>query len=345
MKPAVYSLLLAAASPASLSAQTPTPPPATPPGPEVKLTEAQVNTVLAQLKELEKQILDMRGSTLTTVLQRLREGATSDQAAMKLYLDCVRVVSSDRREESKADARKREEAMARRNANVDKKADGDLALATRLQIQYLILTLEAHEAKEEEFKKMIPKLQSFISEVVAAAPMLKGEALARINMPLGGGGGGGGRRGGGGGGGHPIIEAFQLEPYLSVDNWSNRPTDFGGMYTRTILPLAEQDSKSLLPGLWDARINAEGAFRKESMFAPEYELWMKNDLPELRWDRATYLYEKGPEPVTAMSEMLKLIKENPSHASAPAWLQELRTLVQQAAPVQVSEGLTKPAGT
>ncbi|MDZ4289180.1 MAG: hypothetical protein U0984_14535 [Prosthecobacter sp.] len=350
MKPTALSLLFIAL-PALISAQTATPA-ASPPGQSVKLTDVQVNNVLAKLKELEKQIAEMRGTNLSSILQKLREGIASDQAALKLYLDCDALVNSARKEESKTEARMREEQMKksleRKGGNGgDKNEDGDFAMAVRFQIQYLIMTLEAHEAKEEEFDKMVPKLQAYIAEVIAAAPKIKGRALQQMNQTLGGGGGGGGRRGGGGGGGggNPIIEAFQLDRYLAVPKWTNRPLDFAGMYSLTILPIAEEKDKNLLPGLWDARINAEGVFRKESMFAPEFELWTKNELPELRWERAKYLTEKGPDPVSAMAEMLKLIADNPGHANAPAWLQELRVMVNSAAPVPASEGLPKPAGT
>ena len=57
---------------------------------------------------------------------------------------------------------------------------------------------------------------------------------------------------------------------------------------------------------------------------------------ELRGDPAAIV-----DSVAAMSEMLKLIKDNPGHPSAPKWVQELRMLVQAAAPAQASEGLTK----
>lgn len=343
MKSTALSLVLLAL-PALTYAQAPANTP--PAGPVVQLTDEQVAKVLVQLQELEKQISEMRGSNLNSILQKLNEGLASDQAALKLYLDCDSLVNSSRKEESKTEARAREEQMKR---NLDRKGgngggqadDGDFAMAVRFQIRYLIMTLEAHEAKEEEFKKMIPKLQSYISDVLAVAPKIKGRALQQMNQPLAG----GGRRGiGGGGGGNPIIEAFQLDRYLTVPNWTNRPLDFSGMYTSTILPLAEKEDNKLLPGLWDARINAEGIFRKESMFAPEFDLWTKNELPVLRWERAKYLYAKGPEPVMAMSEMLKLIKDNPAHASAPSWLQELRMIVNSAAPIPVSEA-AKPAGT
>ncbi|MES2505072.1 MAG: hypothetical protein V4599_00115 [Verrucomicrobiota bacterium] len=307
--------------------------PATPavPQPGTTLTEAQVNSVMTQLKELETQILQMRGSNLSGILAKLREGTASDQAAMSLYLDCDNIVNSERKEVDKSDARKRQENMQRNAKGGNSDENGDVAFATRLGIQYLILTLEAHEAKEDEFKKMVPKLQEYINTVVAAAPKLKGAALNRLNNALNN--------------NSPIVEAFNLNRYLNRKEWSTRAGDVGSMYMQTLLPLAAVDSKDNLPALWDARINAEGIFRKEQMFAPEFELWTKNELPALRWQRALYLYEKGPSTINALADMLKVIKENPSHPDAPSWVKTMRQMVNQSAPEQKSANLEPSASS
>lgn len=323
------ALLAVGLAPAS-HAQAPATP-ATPavPQPGTTLTEAQVNSVMTQLKELETQILQMRGSNLSGILAKLREGTASDQAAMGLYLDCDNIVNSERKEVDKSDARKRMDNMQRNAKGGNSDDNGDVAFATRLGIQYLILTLEAHEAKDDEFKKMVPKLQEYINTVVASAPKLKGAAYNRLNNALN----------------NPIVEAFNLNRYLNRKEWSTRAADVGSMYMQTLLPLAAMDSKDSLPALWDARINAEGIFRKEQMFAPEFELWTKNELPALRWQRALFLYEKGPSTINALADMLKVIKENPSHPDAPSWVKTMRQMVNQSAPEQKSANLEPSASS
>lgn len=335
------SIRLTASLFASLSlvaaAQVQENPPVAPPTPAPKLTETQVATIMKQLTELETQIHQMRGSTLSSVLQKLRTAVSSDQAAMSLYLECETLVSL-RKEVDKAEARRREEAMQknleRKGSGGNAKDQGDFASAVRLQLQYLILTLEAHESSDEDLPKMVTKVQGYLQEVVAAAPKLKGQALNYLRAPLGG-----------GGRGNPIIEAFQLDRYLNRKGWSNRPLDFGDIYIQTIFPAAEEANKEALPGLYDARISAEAAFRQESMFEPEFVLWKQNELPALYWQRAVYLFEKGPTPINAMADMLKLIKEYPSHADAPNWLKDLRKRVEAAKPLPVGVNPERPAGT
>jgi len=322
----IQSNLCAQTAPAAAEAEAPKP----------KLTDQQVSNVLAQLKQLESDILNQRGTNLSSILAKLNAGVASDQAAQKLYADCEILVNSERKEETKAEARARAEQLER---NMERKGkgkggaggtddEGDSALGVRFGLRYLIMTLEAHEAKDEDLKKMVPKLQSYLQDLVASAPKLKGRAYNIINRTCAA--------------GSPIVEAFQLDRYLTREMWSNSPTDIGGIYESTILALAEKDAPDSLQALWDARINAEGVFRKENMTEPEYLLWVQNELPVMRWARATYLYEKGPNAINAMADMLKVIKDHPSHADAPSWVSELRSLVNEVAPTPVSSEAAKP---
>ncbi len=317
-------LLMLAAGAATLYAQTP----AAPAEPAPKLTEAQVNSVLEQLKTLETQILNQRGSNLSSILAKLNAAISSDQAAIKFYTDCDVLVNSERKDASKTEARQRAEQIER---NMERKAkagagaddlEGDNGIALRLGLRYLILTLEAHEAKEDDFKKMIPKLQSYIQDLVASAPKLKGRAFGMIGRACGA--------------NSPIVEAYQLDRYLVREHWSRDPVNIGGMYQSTLFHFAESDAKDSLPTLWDSRINNEAAFRKEQMTEAEYILWLQNELPAMRWERASYLYEKGPSVINAMADMLKIIKDFPAHADAPKWVSDLRTKVNESAAVPPS---------
>lgn len=314
-------LLILAASAAPLSAQTPA-------AETPKLTEAQVSSVLDQLKVLEAQILAQRGNNLSAILAKLSSAITSDQAAIKFYTECDVLVNSERKEASKSEARQRAEQIEK---NMERKAkagagtndqEGDNGIALRLGLRYLMLTLEAHEAKDDDFKKMAPKLQSYIQDLVASAPKLQGRAFGMINRACGP--------------NSPVVEAYQIDRYLNREHWSRDPANIGGMFEATLFHIAEAESKDSLPGLWDSRINNEAAFRKEQMSEPEYVLWLQNELPALRWERADYLYEKGPSVINAMADMLKIIKDFPAHADAPKWVSDLRLKVNESSATPTS---------
>lgn len=320
--------LIAAGSLASFSPaqETPVPAPA--------LTDQQVSVILQQLKELEATIARQRGENLGAILQKLRTGASSDAAALALFAECEKIISVERKELTKEEERRREETMKReadRNKETkDQKEEGDFGAAVKLQLQYLILSLEAHETPE--IKKMHPKLASYIQDLVANAEKLKGRAGDYLRDPLrqAGGGARGGR--GGGGRGNPFVPAFQLERYLEMPNWSQVPVDFEQIWDKTVLPYYREKDKEDLGAQWDVRINAETAFRKGSMSEPEFLLWQQNELPAIKWERAKDIYANSYKPVDGMADMLRLIKEAPGHPDAPQWVRELRDLVAKTKP-------------
>jgi len=284
--------------------------------PAATLTPAQVEAITKQLKDLEKQIQDMRGSNLTMVMTKLRSAAASSAAALNFYLDCEKLVNVERKDLDKTEERQRKEQMERNaERRTDKKAedlDGDAGLATRLQIQYLLLTLEAHEAKPEDKEKLLPRLQAYIQEVVSSADKLKGRAGGQLRRDLSE---------------SPIVQAYQIGRFLDSEDWTTRPMDFAGMWSKFILPHFEKEKKDALAAQWDARISVETTMNKGRLPEPEFIIWGQQELPTLKWARANYLLQKGPSPVTALADMLNHIKAYPSHPDAPKWLEEMRQAV------------------
>lgn len=285
--------------------------PATPPNPTptIQLTPEQIENLQKQLAELESQIGKLRGETLSAVLTKLRSAVSSNNAALSFWLECEKLVSIDRKELSREEAKRMEERLERstdrRNAP-DPDTEGNIALATRLNLQYLILTLEASET--EDLTPLIPKLQQHIQEVLASADKLKGRALAQLNDA----------------GRNPVIAAYQLQRYLKAANWTSGPADIRGMWSQTLIPWYKEHKPDELPTLWDSRLSAEATLRKATLSDAEFTLWMQNDYPTLRFERAEYLTTNGPAPVNALADMLKLIRESPGHADAPKWLKTLR---------------------
>ncbi|MBL9129680.1 MAG: hypothetical protein JNG86_00665 [Verrucomicrobiaceae bacterium] len=291
-----------------------------PPLPAVPLTPQQVDVITKQLAELEKQIQEMRGTTLTTVMAKLRTAASSDAAALSFYLDCEKLVNVERKDLDKSEERQRKEQMERNaERRTDKKSEdqeGDAGLATRLHIQYLLLTLEAHETKPADKDKLLPKLQAYIQEVTASAEKLKGRAGGLLGRDVGG---------------SPIVEAYQIERFLGGQDWTTRPLDFGGMWELSIFPHFKEQKPDALAAQWDARINTEGTFRKGQMPEPEFLIWTQQELPVLKWTRAEYLLRSGPSPVNALKDMLDHVKAYPGHADAPKWLEAIRGILQSGA--------------
>jgi hypothetical protein len=300
---------------AQAPAQTPDTPPALGQRPTVPLTPEQIAMITKQLAELEGQIDKMRNDNLGSVLQKLRAAVGSDAAALAFYTDCEKLVNVERKELDRDEAKRIAERMEREKERrgTEDKDEGDAAMAIRLQLQYLILTLEAHEAKDRA--PLIPKLQAYIQDVLANAPKLKGRALGQLGGDLRG-------------DRNPIVAAFQIQRYLQTENWTTRPADLPGMWSQVILPWYLENKPTELATIWDNRLTAEATLLKATMPEAEYALWLQNEYPALRWDRAEYLVMKGPTPVNGLADMLKLIKEFPGHPDAPKWLKGMRAFVE-----------------
>ena len=320
------SLIIALGLGASAVAQT-TPAPATPAAPSSPaLTPEQVANVLKQLEDIEKTVMTQRGTSLGSIIQRLRSACSSDAAAINLLAECDTLVNVERKDGDRDDKKRieqRKEAAKRNERTEDTKKTGDKATGLRLELEYLALTLEAHDAKD--LATMIPKINAFHQMLLSQAKDLKGgtgDALMRSLL------GGGGARGGVGSMNiGVVIEAFSLEPFMRREGWSLTPGDVIGMYDRVIIKKARDKKKEDIGPLWDTAITLDASIRKLRMFEKEFVLWEQTEYPDLKWQRAVDLATNGVNPVAGMGEMMKVIKDNPNSPSSPTWIKTLRDMV------------------
>lgn len=300
---------------------------------EITLSPEQIDMLTKQLAELEGQISKLRGDNLGQILQKLRAAAASNSSALAFYIECEKLVNISRKDLDRDQTKRLEERIDRGNDRraVNEKLDGDPSLAARLQLQYLILCLEAHEAQDRA--ALIPRLQAYIQDLVSSADKLKGRAYAQLAGDMAGGATGAQPAGGGAARFpvNPVVSAYQLQRYLKAENWTNDAADVRGMWSRTLLPWYKDNKPAELTAQWDQCVNSIAALRKAVLSEAEYALWLQNDLPALRWERAEYLAQNGTTPVNALADMLKLIKEFPGHADAPKWLAGLRAYLGSAA--------------
>ena len=284
--------------------------------PTIPLTKEQVDVISKQLADLEKQVAEKRGSSLTSIMAKLRSAVASEAAALNFYLECEMTVNIERKDLDKTEERARKEQAERqaerRTDKGEQEQNGDLGTAIKLQIEYLLLTLEAHETKAEDRGKLVPKLQAYIQELVAKSDKLRGRAGQALGRDLAG---------------SPIVQAMQIERFLRSEGWSGNPVNIGGMFEATIFPFYAAQKKEELAAQWDARIAADIAVQKGRLPEPEFMIWGQQELPPLRWARAVYLAANGPSPVNGLAEMLNHIKAYPGHPDAPKWLETMRAAV------------------
>lgn len=345
MKYLPLSALLLLSSPVVVSAQTAAP---------SELTLDQVSSIMKQLDQIEQQITKNRSETLTSALARFKMGAANPKAAIDLYVSCYKLVNFDRKNLKQADF------QAWEDSRQGFLKDPNVAAALQHQLEYLTLTIQAQDA--EDTATLIPALQGFVGRVITTVQSVtrhsaSGAVEARDNKSGARPGGGPPRPGGPGPGGQLIgllrtsvrnnefNKAFQLDNYLTKKDWEYEPLNIAGIYDKVIFPYYVKEKTSEVTAQWDARISAELALNKALQSETEYQVYYTENFPQLQWSKAQYLLKNKITPVTALADMLKIIRENPTHSRAASWLQELRQNVNANQPSIPSPGASETLET
>lgn len=326
----VLSLLTLGSLTLSLPAQQ-APAPAAP-TPKAALTPDQASNVLKQLADLERTILQQRGTNLGGIIQKLRTAASSDAAAVSFIEDCDKLVNVERKDADAEVARKIEEKAQetkRPGTGKEEEREGEWTTSLRICLEFLALSLEA--STSADLSLMVPKVQSFHQSLISQGKKLRGRSGDVLYRPLTA--GGAPRRG------NKdqlefkvVIDAYQLDRHLHREGWPLEPANITRMYQQVILKPSLEKHKTDIASIWDTGIAAEVSFRKARLAEGEFVVWQQNEYPVLRWMRAEDLAKHGADPVSGMAEMLKVIKEYPAHPSSPEWVKQLREMVTPALP-------------
>lgn len=353
MKLTQFLTLTAAALATTASAQIAAPGVTEVPAPELKviLTPAQTTHILKELEKVEAQIGKGRGGVFGAAVAKFREGMASPSAALALYLDCYKLEHFDRKNLKQADF------MDWRNKNEVKLKDEDFKKALMLQLEYLVLTIQAQDIDEpKKLASIVPSLQAFLGKAVTA---IQGTTSHSASGAVTDKDAKGGKKGGAVVPAGDIIgtlrqsvaesdfaRAYSLNDFLKREDWEYQPLSVRGIYANAIFPYYLAEKPTDLPAQWDARINAEMAMRRALLSETEFGEYSKDTVPRLQWEKNNYLVVNDVNAVNAMADMLKVIQTYPSHPDANNWLKEFRVLVKKVSePGSVPEVPgDKPAG-
>ncbi|WP_395745255.1 hypothetical protein [Prosthecobacter sp.] len=344
----VLAVLLA--SPAG--AQTPANPATEPPAVENKvlLTPAQTEHILKELEKVESQIGKGRGAVFTAAMAKFREGMASPTAALALYLDCYKLEHFDRKNLKQADY------TDWRNKNEAKLKDEDFKRALWLQLEFLVMTIQAQEIEDPvKMGPIVTSMQAFLGKAVTA---IQGTTSHSASGAVTDKDSKGGRRGGGNVPAGDILgtlrqdvtesefaKAYSLGDFMKREEWEYQPLNVKGIYSKIIFPYYLAQKPTDLPAQWDSRINADTALRKALMSETEFAEYSKDAGPRMLWEKDNYLVANNVLPVQALADMLKVIQAYPSHPDAMNWLKDFRELVKQVSePTAEAAATEKPAG-
>lgn len=324
------------------------------------LSPEQTASILKQLDQLEVQISTGRSGRFSMALAKIRAAATSEAAALSLYLDCYKMENFDRRNLKTADF------QVWKDGNETRHKDSDFQKGLVLQLEYLILTIQAQDIKEiKDMGPVVGALQGYLVRAIGAVESaMKHTASGAIeekdaSRAPGARGRGQGGRGGPGGGGmglsgqlantlrqsvrsNEFSRALQIDDYLRKQDWEYSPLEIEGIYRNVILPYYLSEKPDEVPAQYDACISAQMALSKVAMSEGEYEEFYKEQYPRLLWAKANFMLRQKINSVNAMADMLKIVRDNPNHPNAAEWLVQLRQLVntEQPAPTAPTPAAT-----
>lgn len=307
------------------------------------LTPEQTASIMKQLEQIEGQITKNRGDALGAALTRFRSAMAGDKEAIDLWFACTKLENFDKKD------LKTTEFQTWKDQQENRVKDPDFPTGLRLQLEYLVLSIQAQDIKDiDKMGPTVAALQAYLPKAInAVQATLKHNASGAIEEKNPGGrgpgggnrGGGGGPRAGGGGNlgqtlrqpvkGSIFSQAYTLDQLLNRQDWEYSPLNIGGIYRNVILPFYLDQKPAEVPAQYDAMINAELAMRKGTMSETEFAQYYKEEGPDLQWGKANYLLQHKITPVLAMADMLKIIRENPTHPKAGGWVKQLREAVNQ----------------
>ncbi len=328
-------------APVLLIAQpAPSPSPSASPSATTKLTDEQTANIIKQLDQIEAQITKNRGDSFSNALTRFKAGAANDKDALALYLDCYKLEHYDRRDLKQSDFQEW------KDKNEDRLKDPEFLTGLRLQLEYLVISIQAQDATE--VGPMVTALQSFIPRAISAvqSTMTHSASGALKDKDKDKARGNGGRqlldslR-------QPVTgtdfcKAYLLDDLLKRQDWEYAPLGINAIYQNVILPYYLKNKPTEIPAQWEARINADLVLRKAVTSETEYQLFYKENYPQLLWTKNTYLFKNNVTPILALAEMLKIVRDNPTHANAKTWVKDLREAVLSSQTVAIDAEVTSP---
>ena len=288
-----------------------------------ELSPADREALLGRLEKLRESVAARTKERFSLALAAYRNAMASDDNVREFYLDCVEKVDfTDQR-------KKTSEFRAWKRHNADQLATSGMALALRLQLSWLMLSLRAASEKSETDRGAIATdAREIIDAIVREAAKLKPHQ-GLLNQPATS---------------SVFARAYDIGD-VRLDNWPPAPGNIGQVYDQIILPpLRQQRLTEELRAAWTRRIQQEISLRDNpapvsengsrkigmasAMRTPEYEQFMAETVPELQWRMEVDLFRHGDERGAAM-RMLAHLEKNLTHKSVRDWGEQFVQLISQ----------------
>ncbi|MBL9132860.1 MAG: hypothetical protein JNG86_16750 [Verrucomicrobiaceae bacterium] len=324
----------------ALRAQTPAPVPTPASAPQ----SAELAEILQKLAAVKTSFDAQKKEVAAAALARYTAGAQSEAGAVALHVNCLQIVQGrvpDLDGTSKQDAREQEDRL-KAIAERDEDSPGRAALL-QLQLQFLVFTMQAQGLEDQGV--VMSRLKEFATRTVG---MIGTHFPADSSQKSGSAGGGKSRKDKDRAQearemeaarrdfiklaranimGSIFAEAYNLSNYFEPpEKWPKALLDLDGIFIDQLIPYQRMNKPDLLAKEWDDYIKLTATVEKLTNDEATYARWLVGAYKGLQWKRAMDILRHGTQRAAAADELVKLIKENPTHPAIGSWASQLEAV-------------------
>ena len=196
-----------------------------------ELTPSQIESIQAKIKSMRETLEGHISSRNSGAGQLFTTAASDPRAALKLYLDCHKVVNFEREGRPESDYRAWEDEQEDRIKN------SQFVESLQMQLRYLALSCQAAESKKIE--AVFAPLLSYVDALSRMEELPTNALTNSVANSI-------------------FSERYYLDNLLgSNPDWEATPFNIGGIYEKTIFPYLRKEQPDALMNAWDKRIEQQ----------------------------------------------------------------------------------------
>ncbi|WP_338288577.1 hypothetical protein [Luteolibacter sp. LG18] len=280
------------------------------------LSQADRDALLEKLQKIQDTADAKTDARYAMAVAAFKAAVGSDQAALELYLKCVE------KQQVEEQGKKPQEFREWKRKQEAQLSDAGFHQALRLQLHWLLLTLQAASTKKE-ITTFGPEVTRVMDEIYGNAAKLADQRNVLRQSVLG----------------SIFAQTYGVDS-VTVKDWPTAPLDTNGIFERVVMPpLRHADKIDGLRAAWAKRIQQEGIAAAQWAKDPgAAEKFQQETYPELVWQMEMDAYRSGDQRNAAL-HMFQHLEKFAAHAKAPDWAKQFRDLLTP------KEDATKPDAT
>ena len=279
-----------------------------------ELSEADRETILQRLEAIQDASNARVDQKFRSAMSALSAASGSESAALNLYLDCVKLVNFDKEDKSHVEFREWQ------RKNKEKYSEASFKLALKYQLQWLILVIKA-ASEDPDMDQIANDAAGLLGSIIARADDLNGQRATLqqgVNSSV-------------------FAKAYEIND-IRVEELPMAPLQIDAIYEQLLLPpLRDPDRINSLRSAWQKRIAQKGELirqwsvkpdehLRQGERPPEYEKFIEEQVPQLRWAMEVDVFNAGDERGAAIA-MLQHIEKHLAHQSATQWAEQFTSLL------------------